>query len=61
MEVNDSGVSVQTAKPDEADSSIVASSSPVVFQCTQCNTIVGDSTAWVTSNELMRTITLGSK
>ena len=62
MEPNDdSGVSVQTVKPDEADSSVVASSSPVVFQCSQCNTIVGDSTVWVTSNKVMRTITLGSK
>lgn len=62
MEVkDDSGVSVHTSKQDEAESSVIASSNPVVFQCSQCDAIVGDSTSWVSANKIMRTITLGSK
>lgn len=57
---DDSGVSVHTSKPDEAESSVIASSNPVVFQCSQCNAIAGDSTSWVSANKIMRTITLGS-
>ncbi|XP_060080122.1 protein Mis18-alpha-like [Ylistrum balloti] len=30
----------------------------VVFQCSQCNSIVGDSSAWTGSNEILRTISL---
>ncbi|OWF47568.1 Protein Mis18-alpha [Mizuhopecten yessoensis] len=30
----------------------------VVFQCSQCNSIVGDSLAWTGSNEILRTISL---
>ncbi|XP_045197195.2 uncharacterized protein LOC123551944 [Mercenaria mercenaria] len=56
---DDSGVSVHAPKQDEADSSVVASSNPVVFQCSQCDAIVGDSTSWVSANKIMRTITLG--
>ncbi|XP_033739788.1 protein Mis18-alpha-like [Pecten maximus] len=30
----------------------------VVFQCSQCNSIVGDSSSWTGSNEILRTISL---
>ncbi|XP_062613279.1 uncharacterized protein LOC134275053 isoform X2 [Saccostrea cucullata] len=33
---------------------------PMVFQCAQCNVIVGDSTAWVCIDDISRTITLNN-
>lgn len=39
-------------------SSFNADEPPMVFQCSQCNVIVGDSTAWVCVDDISRTITL---
>lgn len=41
-------------------SSFNADEPPMVFQCSQCNVIVGDSTAWVCVDDISRTITLKS-
>lgn len=41
-------------------SSFNADEAPMVFQCSQCNVIVGDSTAWVCVDDISRTITLKS-
>ncbi|XP_069139899.1 protein Mis18-alpha-like [Argopecten irradians] len=30
----------------------------VIFQCSQCNSVVGDSSSWTGSNEILRTISL---
>lgn len=32
----------------------------MVFQCSQCNSIVGDSKAWKSTNEILRTVSLRS-
>ena len=34
---------------------------PLVFQCTNCNSILGDSLSWLCANEDLRTLTLSRK
>lgn len=34
---------------------------PLVFQCAQCNSILGDSTAWVCANDVLRSISLSGE
>ena len=34
---------------------------PLVFQCTKCNSILGDSLSWLCANEDLRTLTLSRK
>nr|XP_022293166.1 uncharacterized protein LOC111103880 isoform X1 [Crassostrea virginica] len=45
-----------TCSPDS--SSFNADEPPLVFQCAQCNVIIGDSTAWACVDDISRTITL---
>ena len=50
---DDSGVSLS-----KLDQSALSETTPLVFQCSQCNTIVGDSLSWVSADKVMRTIAL---
>ena len=34
---------------------------PVIFQCSECRAIIGDSLSWVCGNECLKSITLRSK
>ncbi|KAK3597318.1 hypothetical protein CHS0354_010955, partial [Potamilus streckersoni] len=49
----DSGVSVVKANDETLEKDL-----PVVFQCSQCNSILGDSLSWVGANPIMRTISI---
>ena len=50
---DDSGVSLSNL-----DHSALSESSPLVLQCCNCNTVVGDSLSWVSADKIMRTIAL---
>lgn len=55
-DAEDSGVSLPIL-----DQSSLSESPPLVFQCSQCNNVVGDSLSWVSADKIMRTITLSRK
>ena len=50
---DDSGVSLSNL-----DHSALSDSTPLVFQCSNCNSVVGDSLSWVSADKIMRTIAL---
>ncbi|KAL3883912.1 hypothetical protein ACJMK2_030140 [Sinanodonta woodiana] len=56
---HDSGVSVVKVDDETLEQTTEKDNSlPVVFQCSQCNSILGDSLSWVGANPIMRTITI---
>ena len=52
-DTDDSGVSLSNL-----DHSSLSDSTPLVFQCSNCNIIVGDSLSWVSADKIMRTVAL---